>query len=287
MAKSASHKFGQMIGDLLEETMLKYIKPIAKRHNLYLDYKHSRKARGGKNEVIWVDNNDNKHKLDIVLERNGTEDQYGEPVVFIEMAWRRYTKHSKNKAQEIQGAILPLIKKYSKHSPFYGAVLAGEFTEPSLAQMRSEGFRVVYFTCRTIVEAFKLAGIDVFWGEATSDDEIFEKVEQYEKLSRDQRQVIIESLLDANQAQLDLFAEKLDEAIERQIEVVKVYPLHGKRAKLTSIQEALSFISSYNEDESNAPLAKYELVIRYNNGDKIEAQFKKRKNAVAFLSEYL
>ncbi|WP_025679671.1 hypothetical protein [Paenibacillus massiliensis] len=287
MAKSASHKFGQMIGDLLEEAMLVYMEPFAKRYGLYLDYKHPRDARGGKSEVIWVDINNNKHKLDLVLEKNGTDQLIGQPVAFVEMAWRRYTKHSKNKAQEIQGAILPLIRKYHKYSPFYGAVVAGEFTQPSLIQLRSEGFQVVYFAFETIVEAYKLVEIDVYWGEGTSDEEVFGKIEQYEKLPHGKKSIIISSLLSANKHQLDEFISKLGQAIERQIEAVRVYLLHGKLAELPSIEDALSYIASYNEVNSVVPLIKYEIMIRYNNGDKIEAQFKEKQSAVAFLTEYL
>ncbi|WP_322924997.1 hypothetical protein [Paenibacillus campi] len=209
MAKAASHKFGQMIGDLLEDAMLEYMKPIAIKHNLYLDFKHSRQARNGKKEVIWIDSLDNKHKLDLVLEKNGDENKYGNPVAFIEIAWRRYKKHSKNKAQEIQGALLPLVRKYSRHSPFYGAILAGEFTNPSIQQLESEGFKVVYFSYETIIQAFKLIGIEVYWSEDTSDDEVLEKIKQYEKLSIERKNIIIDSLIKSNKDQLKNFIIKL------------------------------------------------------------------------------
>ena len=77
MAKSPAHRFGQIIGDLLEETMYEYCKPIADNHGLYMDYKHERDARGGKKEVKWEDINGNIHKLDIVMEKDGTEAEFG------------------------------------------------------------------------------------------------------------------------------------------------------------------------------------------------------------------
>jgi len=49
MAKSPSHKFGQLIGNLLEELIEPFLTDFAKRSVLYLDYqKNSRKARKGK-----------------------------------------------------------------------------------------------------------------------------------------------------------------------------------------------------------------------------------------------
>lgn len=118
MAKSPAHRFGQIIGNLLEDTLIRYCQPIAKENDMYLDYRHPRIARNNQDEVRWTDINGNTHKLDIVIESEGTEECIGKPRAFIEMAWRRYTKHSKNKAQEISAAIKPLVRCYSEFTHF-------------------------------------------------------------------------------------------------------------------------------------------------------------------------
>ena len=124
MAESPAHKFGQLIGEILESTILPQLETFCSTNNLYLDHqKKVRPARSGK-KVAWSDQYGNTHDLDFVIERDGTDQQIGRPVAFIESAWRRYTKHSRNKAQEIQGAILPLAEKYKWNNPFLGAVLA-------------------------------------------------------------------------------------------------------------------------------------------------------------------
>ncbi len=92
MAESLSHKFGQIIGELLELAIEPHLEKFAKKNNLYLDKKGKRNARPGK-KVSWTDNRGNKHELDFVLERGGTENRIGVPVAFIEAAWRRCTKH--------------------------------------------------------------------------------------------------------------------------------------------------------------------------------------------------
>ena len=53
MAMSPAHRFGQMIGDLLEDACVVFVKDIADEYNLYLDHKHPRDARGGQREVRW------------------------------------------------------------------------------------------------------------------------------------------------------------------------------------------------------------------------------------------
>lgn len=287
MAKSPSHRFGQIIGDLLEETMIQFIKPIAQKYDLYLDYKHPRKARDNKKEVIWLDIRGNKHKLDIVLEKNGSEEKMGQPIAFIEMAWRRYTKHSKNKAQEMQGAIIPLISKYNKNAPFFGAVIAGEFTAPSIRQLKSEGFKVVYFEYESIKNAFSLVGIDAHWDEATSEDELNQKVALYNTLNEHQRSAIINKLVKENQAELVVFVNSLEKALSRKVESISVFSLHGIETVLLTLEDAYKYIKSYDELNTNVPIIKYEIIIKYSNEDKIEASFRDKQTALAFLLEYI
>jgi hypothetical protein len=110
LAQSPTHKFGQIIGELVEKSVHEPLAEIAHKHALYLDYQHPRPARQGKTKVSWQDDKGNVHDLDYVLEAGGSEDKLGNPKAFIEIAYRRYTKHSRNKAQEMQGAIVPLAE---------------------------------------------------------------------------------------------------------------------------------------------------------------------------------
>src|SRR5690349_3737803 len=103
MALSPSHKFGQDLGKLLEYVVLyEILKPrleaFAKQKSFFLDSQGARPARAGK-KVTWLDKYGNSHDLDFVIEAGGTAKKVGRPVAFIEAAWRRYTKHSKNKVQ--------------------------------------------------------------------------------------------------------------------------------------------------------------------------------------------
>jgi hypothetical protein len=267
--------------------MIYYLKPLAEKHNMYLDFKHPRKARLGNREVIWIDINGNKHKLDIVFEEGGTEDSFGKPRAFIEMAWRRYTKHSKNKAQEIAGAIVPLISQYRKYSPFYGVIIAGEFTGSSITQMTSQGFQVVYFSYDTIVQAFATVGINARWEENTPESELQRRIGIFEDLSDDQRMLIVQKLIVLNSEQLQIFCHRLEQSLLRKIERVRIFSLHGISTELKSIEAAYDYIASYDETTCNAPLVKFEIIITYNNGDRIEAQYADKQSALSFLTEYL
>lgn len=287
MAQSPSHKFGQIIGDLLESVMEVYLVPIAREYDLYLDKKEPREARGGKKEVIWIDIKGNKHKLDFVFERNGTKKRVGDPVAFIEIAWRRYKKHSKNKAQEIQGAITPLIEKYSQFSPFYGCTIAGEFTKPSIVQLVSHGFKVVYFPYETIINAFNEVGVDAYWEENTSEEELQKKVDKFYTLNEKEISEIVDHLLESNEKELRFFSDRLRASITRHVTKVRVYSLHGVLKEVESIEEAIQYVTEYDEQSTEVPILKYEIKIVYNNGDQIEAAFRERSQAIKFLRDYL
>ncbi|MHB8319940.1 MAG: hypothetical protein ACYDEP_12055 [Acidimicrobiales bacterium] len=126
MAEAPGHRLGQIIGDALEIAIEPVLRSFADEHDLYLDKKEPRPVRPGV-KCTWVDNLGNAHDLDFVLERGGSRTKVGNPAAFIETAWRRYTKHSRAKAQEIQGAILPLLTTHANVKPFAGAVVAGRW----------------------------------------------------------------------------------------------------------------------------------------------------------------
>lgn len=285
MAKSPAHRFGQIIGDLLEETLYEYCTPIANDHDLYLDYKHEREARGGKKEVKWEDVNGNIHKLDIVMEDGGTEKEFGKPKTFIEVAWRRYTKHAKAKAQEISAAIKPLVAKYHASTPFFGAVLAGEFTETSLDQMRSEGFELLYFPTSMIEAVYAKQGINAHWDETTSEEELQNRVDLMEAMSDEEKSDLKKALMKANEKQWKTFVKKINLALDRNIENIYVLALYGGRREFNDINEACEYISNKSDESNGDKISKYEINVFFSNGDKIEMQFKEKNNAIMFLRQ--
>jgi hypothetical protein len=287
MATSPSHRWGQIIGqEFLEVAIEPLMRDVAAKHGLYLDQKGTRAARRGK-KISWVDLHGNTHDLDFVLERNGSIATIGSPVAFVETAWRRYTKHSRNKAQEIQGAILPLVMTHQHHAPFIGVVLAGDFTDGALNQLRSLGFRVLYFSYDSIVDAFDSTGIDARFDEDTPDAECAAKVRAWDRLNQTARRRIAKHLLRQQSAQVAEFMLLLEEAITRQIDRVVVLPLHGASFTWESVEAAISFIETYNEtDEAVKPIARFEIQIRYNNGDSIKGEFVDKDGAAAFLRTY-
>jgi hypothetical protein len=285
MAKSPAHEFGQIIGHILETSIEPRLQTFAEEHGLYLDKKGPRPARAG-TKVSWTDLYGNTHDLDFVLERDGRDTQIGIPVAFIETAWRRYTKHSRNKAQEIQGAILPLVATHQNAAPFTGVILAGVFTDGALAQLRSLGFTVLYFPYEAVVRAFKCVGIEAHFDEETPDAEFARRVRAWKRLSEKQRSSVAKALIEIHSDAVQQFMQALKRAVTRQIERIRVLPLHGTAFEWNSVEDAIAFIDGYDEEDSSQPIVRYEVEIRYNNEDRIEGQFADKESAIQFLRTY-
>ncbi len=285
MGESPSHRFGQIIGDALEAAVLPLLMRFAREHGLYLDRKGRRVCRPGA-KLTWTDLYGNAHDLDFVLERGGTDSKQGKPAAFIETAWRRYTKHSRNKAQELQGAILPLLETYRNDAPFAGAILGGVFTEGALTQLRSLGFTVVYISFDDVVEAFKHVGIDANFEEGTKDAAFSEKVRAWEALTAEQRQKVSAALIEFNSPQVIAFFERLKNVIERRVTRIRITPLHGSAVEWATVDDAIAFVKRYDEAAAHSPLVKYEVEVVYSNGDRINGVFSAKKDAINFLQFY-
>lgn len=282
MAESPSHKFGQIIGNLLEAVAKSFLEEYCSKNDLYLDTVGPREVRSGK-KVSWIDKYDNSHDLDFVIEKNCDKSKTRSPVAFIESAWRRYTKHSRNKAQEIQGAVLPLAESYSEHSPFLGAILAGVFTDGSLSQLRSHGFSVLYFEYDEIITAFKEVGIDVFFDEDTQADNFVKKIKKYDRLEGAGHKKIINALTSNCRSKIDTFLKELDSSVFRKIEDIRVYNLYGTSMNFSNISEATRVIEEADHSKPVGKFIKYEITIKFNNGNKVEGQFSTNEEALRFL----
>lgn len=285
MAKSPTHKLGQLVGDLLEDAIIGLCRPVADSRNMYTDYCHERPARNNSKKVRWEDIDGNHHDLDVVIEEGGSERKMGSPRAFIEVAWRRYTKHSKNKAQEISGAVVPIVGKYKSKAPFKGAVLAGEFTESSLRQLQSEGFYVLYFTMYDVEKAFSTVGIDIHSEEDSSDREILEKIGPLERLSASDKKVVFSTLFNMYKNDVDHFINALKSNLDRSIQKITIAAYFGDIASFTTVGDACCYLAGLTRDIANLEKTKFEIDIEYSNGDKIHSSFKEKEDAITHLRE--
>jgi hypothetical protein len=285
MGESPAHRFGQILGEVLEKAVESIVASQARKHGLYLDKKGPRKCRD-KVLLSWEDISGNTHNLDFVLERGGTDDAKGLPAAFIEVAWRRYTKHSRAKAQEIQSAIMPLLEQHYTSSPFFGIVIGGVFTGPALKQLKSLGFALLYIPTESIIKAFEKVGIEVAADEKTPDKQFKKQVRLYEALTVAKKAALAAALLDDHQEDVRRFSESMDKVLSRQIEYILVLPLHGNRMEFSSVEDALSSIEAFDQGVGSQSFVRYEIEVRYDNGNTIRGKLNDRESAIEFLRMY-
>ncbi len=287
MARSPSHKFGQELGKFLENIVLNDIlKPqlesFTQNKNYYLDWQRSRSARKGK-KVTWEDKYGNKHDLDFVIEIGGSEHHRGKPIAFIESAWRRYTKHSKNKVQEIQGAILPIIELHHLSAPFYGAVLAGDFTQPALEQLKNNGFAVVYIPYQNVVEAFNDIDFDIAFNEDTPDETYTLASAKLASLTQSEEDQLRQALIRVSSEEVDQFMNTLRNCLDRVIAKIVLIPLFGARYEFEQVDDVLTQLDAVDTENPIGEFEKFEVLVDYSNGDRIQATFQDK----IFLADFL
>ena len=285
MATSQSHTLGEFMGAFFEDLMKEPIREFADKTGLFFDSIGPRRTRVGK-KVTWTDVHGSRHDLDFVLEKGGTENVVGEPVAFIELAWRRYTKHSKNKAQEIAGAIDPICEKFKLSMPFKGAILSGQFTENSLNQLESDAFHVLYIPFEKLVQAFQTYGLDVDFDEDTKESEIRRK---FQAVSRKSNQPLLAKIrgeiLRVCEPEIKKFISDLAVSYNRKVKTICILPLHGKRTEVSDVAHAIDFIEGYAHIPSDHRLEYIEVIVCYNNGTEIQGKFKEKDEAITFLQK--
>lgn len=290
MAKitSPGHKLGQLIGNFFEGFFSNRLINLAEELGFYCDKKGLRpKVRGKKRKVTWTDGEGNIHDMDYVFEKNGTRDRKGEPIAFIELAWRRYTKHSRNKAGEIQAALVPLGNTYRNTCNFLGAILSGEFTEGARRQLTSHNINILYIPSRKIVGAFLIKGINLDYPEDATNQQKYELIEAWENLSQADIKDIDKAFADSIKSDYEKFVRSLKSALLRKIEKVRILPLFGNEMVFTSVINAIAAIEEHDIiPEEGAKFCKFEIYMQFTNGDKIEGSFHEREEALKFLRIY-
>jgi hypothetical protein len=283
-AVSAGHKLGQMIGNFFEEFFSDTFEEFAIERNLFCDRKGPRPVvRGDKLKVTWLDSDGNPHDLDYVLEVDGSDTQQGKPIAFIELAWRRYTKHSRNKSGEIEGSLLHLRDTY-KSCRFIGALLAGEYSEGGLRQLRSHQIAVLHVPFGKIAEAFRARGVDLAYPENASDRLKRRVIAKWESLRPEDLRVIKRALRASIKDDLTDFMKALEVAISRAVESVRILSLYGKEILCQTIAEGIELLSRYEVSTSGRlKHYKFEVYVRFKNGSKVEGTSVEKNEAVEFL----
>ena len=176
---SSGHKLGQLIGDWYEEYfVLPLLQKVGRSLDLFVDSRFvKREARQGK--IVWADYDGNSVDYDYVLELGGTSKTLGIPVAFVECFWRRGARHSKDKARDDSGKLMPMRDSYPT-ARFLGIVSAGDFTKPARELVRSRDIDLFYIPKDKIVAAFMNCGLVIDYPDKLNEDDKADIVDKFD-----------------------------------------------------------------------------------------------------------
>jgi hypothetical protein len=171
MAKlsSSGHKLGQIVGDWYEEFVAaRILESVANDLSLYVDHRFkSRTCRSG-SKVIWSDLDGNSVDYDFVLELGGTDTKRGTPIAFFETFWRRGTRHSKDKARDDSGKLLPMRSTYPT-ARILGIISAGDFSVPAQDLVKSRSIDLFYIPKNKIIESWRSCGVEIDYDDGANE----------------------------------------------------------------------------------------------------------------------
>lgn len=76
----------------------------------------------------------------------------------------------------------------------------------------------------------------------------------------------------------------MNASLARRIVSITILVLHGQPHQIATIAAAIDYLQSYEESRpSSASAVKYEIEVRYNNGDVIRGIFQAKEDAIRFL----
>lgn len=287
MAKSPSHKLGQLIGDYFEQSIERFLVPLFEDGRYYLDYKHPRKSRNNKKLVEWQDSKGHKHNLDYVIEKDGTEHELGKLVSIIEIAWRTGGRHSANKVQEIMAAVNPIADKYRGNNVYKAAILSGDFTGPPLQNLEANDFDVVYFDKGSIKSAFASQGIDILISDGDDDNKTQRQVDIFESLTAVQRDVLAEDLYRCMSDKMAAFTSKLMSHLDSPITEIIIATSFSKSHSFDDINNAITSLEQTEPTVDGIQFSKYVIIIRYKTGTKVEIDAVSRDEAIQYLRRFM
>jgi hypothetical protein len=107
---------------------------------------------------------------DFVMELDGSDAKMGIPVAFFECFWRRGKRHSKDKARDDTGKLVPM-RDVHPTARFLGIVAGGDVTAPARILVQNRQIDLFYVPKAKIVSAFEKNGLMIDYVDRLSEPE--------------------------------------------------------------------------------------------------------------------
>lgn len=253
-AASAGHQLGQLVGDWLEDH---FTSPLLQRAatvlRLYLDHRRQGRACRG-DKVLWRDEDGNSVAYDFVMELDGTNERLGVPVAFSETFWRRGSRHSKDKARDDSGKLMPMKDTYPT-AQFAGIVAGGDFTKPAVQLVKSRGIDLLLIPKGKVVAAFAKHAVQIDYPDKLPEPQKAQLVAAFRAKVNDavKAQVADELRAMIGEASLDSYVDRIKGALGALPQEIRIAARRtAVPASFESIEDASAFLQDPHFDFGTA-----------------------------------
>lgn len=202
--------------------------------------------------IVKITHGDKVKKL-LIQDRNGKKYNIGgvftnetiQPLILIESKYIRYTKHNRDKASWICTAHSAVRRRYQSIRSSI-AVLAGSWSQSSLAMMKSNDINLFLIPFPLICEILARQGVNFTW-EEKDKDRATAAWEKYSALSEAQKNAVGEQMVASIAEKLaELIGNILDDSAPREVEKITVEIISNfgeiKAFEFESVQDAMNFL---------------------------------------------
>lgn len=266
---SSGHKLGQLVGDWFQDYFVTpLLQEVAGRLRLYLDHRNNqRQVRGDK--ILWRDDDNNVVDYDFVLELNGNENQLGIPVAFLESFWRRGARHSKDKARDDSGKLMPMRSTYPT-ARFLGIVACGEFTRPASELVWSRNIDLFYVPKAKVIEAFLGLGLIMDYNDKANEETKAGIANAFERLLTEEIKLRAAEALRGLMGEMAIksYVTRVQAALSTApVEFRIVSQLHSKPMVFETVEAVADFLRISNpEFDFSNPDKRFSYQVNYSDG---------------------
>lgn len=233
---------GEAIGSSMEDALKKLLNEIADKYGFHYLTSGIRKTKSGERQkkLLMSDKSGNEYNIDGVL-----ANQSMKPLIIFESKYIRYKKHNRDKGSWICHAHSAIRRHYHSIRSSI-AILAGNWSSPSQAMMRSNNINLFLISFNHICGVLSELGIDFDWEEKDRDKAI-RAWENFNKLNNEQKKSIGIKMIDPIKDNLVILIENiLDDTVEREVDKILVELISNlgevKVYEFESISDALDFL---------------------------------------------
>lgn len=151
---------GEAVGALVEQHLKRLLRPIAEENGcVFITAGAADPKTGKQKKLLLKDRSGNEYQIDCVITNERMQ-----PLVLIESKYIRYTKHNRDKGSWVCTAHYSLRRTFPTIRKSI-AVLAGRWSKPSKAMMKSFDITLFQVDFEHIVNVLKQYELNFDWDE--------------------------------------------------------------------------------------------------------------------------